>query len=666
MANKRFNQITRVVTSFDSDDVLPLGNGTLGDGKMSKDTLLELTAQNALNSIHLLSDTANEADIVEGNSFFALSGVIPKKLPADAVAKSVELAEKKSLVITDRVYGPEDEFQYGLTDFIPCAKYDVVHLNWIPTSTVQIASLYDSSKTFLRYINKTNFTPAEDCITSINAYQCEIPYDCAYIRFVSYKAQTSSFKCGVIPKEVFSQYKEVFNLGLLNGEKASVFITDRVSYPANEYEYGRTDYIPCKVNDVLHINWLPSSDAIIAYLFDSSKVLVRNLTKSDFIPSGGGVANINSYQGKILVDCAYVIFVSYKAQTSDFKCGVIPYEVYGAYNAKSFKDRPSNGVVIFDTKLNSSDDTGITDYFDKAILLLPTSYNANGKKTRLIIINHGSGVTITDDSGMNYMSFASFFVRMGYAVLDCNGGYADGKHFGSPLGVQAYIKAYRYAIENYNLYEDVFVLSGSMGGLVGFNLIYSGAIKVIAHACYFPIVNLYWQAYVYPWDEENGDWSVNRRKIAQRYGFDDFDSFDGWQPARVASTEEKEYFLDNIQKTVGYNPICENVINWEDSIFAIQNEDNRDENYRRLRKLYSVPLKIWHAKDDTIASYLYSEYVVEAIRKCYGKAEIRYFETGGHTSWLGDSFYVTDIDGNSVLTYDNWYETYNYFKRYDN
>lgn len=48
MANKRFNQITRVVTSFDSNDVLPVGNSTLGDGKMAATTLLELTAQNAL------------------------------------------------------------------------------------------------------------------------------------------------------------------------------------------------------------------------------------------------------------------------------------------------------------------------------------------------------------------------------------------------------------------------------------------------------------------------------------------------------------------------------------------------------------------------------------------------------------------------------------------
>lgn len=48
MANKRFNQLTRVVTSFDSNDVLPIGNGTLGDGQMPKDALLQETAQNAL------------------------------------------------------------------------------------------------------------------------------------------------------------------------------------------------------------------------------------------------------------------------------------------------------------------------------------------------------------------------------------------------------------------------------------------------------------------------------------------------------------------------------------------------------------------------------------------------------------------------------------------
>lgn len=57
MANKRFNQITRVVTSFDSNDVLPIGNGTLGDGKMPKDDLLRETAENTLGNIKSLVTT---------------------------------------------------------------------------------------------------------------------------------------------------------------------------------------------------------------------------------------------------------------------------------------------------------------------------------------------------------------------------------------------------------------------------------------------------------------------------------------------------------------------------------------------------------------------------------------------------------------------------------
>ena len=66
MANKRFNQITRVVTSFDSNDVLPIGNGTLGDGKMSEDTLLELTAQNALAGNVAPAFVPNETNAVAG------------------------------------------------------------------------------------------------------------------------------------------------------------------------------------------------------------------------------------------------------------------------------------------------------------------------------------------------------------------------------------------------------------------------------------------------------------------------------------------------------------------------------------------------------------------------------------------------------------------------
>lgn len=69
MANKRFNQITRVVTSFDSNDVLPIGNGTLGDGKMPKDTLLELTAQNALADNVAPAFVPNSTTTIAGQSY---------------------------------------------------------------------------------------------------------------------------------------------------------------------------------------------------------------------------------------------------------------------------------------------------------------------------------------------------------------------------------------------------------------------------------------------------------------------------------------------------------------------------------------------------------------------------------------------------------------------
>lgn len=73
MANKRFNQITRVVTSFDSNDILPIGNGALGDGKMSKDMLLELTAQNARSIFLPRTDSfvgiGGSASMINGPSF---------------------------------------------------------------------------------------------------------------------------------------------------------------------------------------------------------------------------------------------------------------------------------------------------------------------------------------------------------------------------------------------------------------------------------------------------------------------------------------------------------------------------------------------------------------------------------------------------------------------
>ena len=77
-------------TSFASGDKIAVVNGSTATA-MSKDSLLQETAENALGSIHNLTTTATESDLVAGN-YIPLDGSAgTKKLPGDCIApKSVQ------------------------------------------------------------------------------------------------------------------------------------------------------------------------------------------------------------------------------------------------------------------------------------------------------------------------------------------------------------------------------------------------------------------------------------------------------------------------------------------------------------------------------------------------------------------------------------------------
>ena len=66
------HNLPTTITAFRAGDVIPV-DGPSGTAKMSKDDLLKVTAENALNNIYSLSDTATEADLVAGN-FLVLDG----------------------------------------------------------------------------------------------------------------------------------------------------------------------------------------------------------------------------------------------------------------------------------------------------------------------------------------------------------------------------------------------------------------------------------------------------------------------------------------------------------------------------------------------------------------------------------------------------------------
>ena len=93
------NNLPTTITSFRTGDVIAV-DGPSGAAKMPKDALLELTAQNALDSIHSLNDTATEDDLVSGN-YLALNGIIgTKRLRTQDVAKrSVQVIDDEKLKI---------------------------------------------------------------------------------------------------------------------------------------------------------------------------------------------------------------------------------------------------------------------------------------------------------------------------------------------------------------------------------------------------------------------------------------------------------------------------------------------------------------------------------------------------------------------------------------
>ena len=352
------------------------------------------------------------------------------------------------------------------------------------------------------------------------------------------------------------------------------------------------------------------------------------------------------------------------------------YNIDGNAIGKGVKQiRPTDGVEQFTITINKSnqgDNSGttsvqdsVTEYADTGVIFLPENYSADGTPTRLIISCHGSGTVIDDTFAVTSKSWNDYLVKMGYAVMDVNGGVADGRHFGSPFAIQSYIKAYEYVEDKYNLHKEVFVLGTSMGGLAAFSLVQSGAIPVKAQAGFCPVVDLLRQAWMNPWyGGSSGEaWGTQRQMIAEYFNFADYDTFSSWTNTKTPSEAEMQYFLDNKDKWQGYNPMTCCAVNGE-SILTTATSSYADL-YNGLIKINKVPIKIWQSDADPTVYPEFGKYIVSAIKKAGGIAYHRSYPSGGHTPGWGDTVSTTDLKGNSVTPYSNEYECYMWFKRWE-
>lgn len=174
------------------------------------------------------------------------------------------------------------------------------------------------------------------------------------------------------------------------------------------------------------------------------------------------------------------------------------------------------------------------------VLLLPESYSKTGKKTPLIMYCHGlsHGVYYGKwGTTTAFMTQKEHFIAQGYAVFDCNGAkdtnkLANGKNcfLSSIPNVNAYYRAYKYIVENYNVDDKIYVIGGSMGGLVAtqFCLTFGNIVRA------FAILSGYTS--LYSW------WSAPNPAGADVY------------PAYFGITGEDKTYQTNIEKLRGHAP----------------------------------------------------------------------------------------------------------------
>lgn len=430
----------------------------------------------------------------------------------------------------------------------------------------------------------------------------------------------------------------------------------------SSYTLGITDFITLEnATKIVMSAYSVSAEWTISYVFyNASKTpIYGGCPGTDNIPVDATNKFIRDQEIPIKSNAKYVRFVFWNNPliTWEHPYAKITYvegaEPVGTIQTKRFH------VAINKATIESGDYTAYSDY---GILFLPATYKSTGAKTRLVIACHGSGTVIDDNFDIDTKDYIKTLVHMGYAVMDVNGGVADGRHYGAHFAVSSYIKAYHHVINNYNIYPDVFVFGASMGGLCSFALVQGSEIPVIAQAAICPVTDLLRQAWMSPWWNESGNYGKQRERIAEYYNFDNYASYTSGT-AKTATSTDMQYFVDNYKKTMGYNPMVNCAINGLDVITTATS--GYSALYADLVKFHDIPLLALHAEDDDYVAYEFTTYIVEAIKKGGGTVYFKSYSTGGHSPNLGGAVTLTGVDGVTFSSYDSLSRIVNWFNRFN-
>ena len=290
-----------------------------------------------------------------------------------------------------------------------------------------------------------------------------------------------------------------------------------------------------------------------------------------------------------------------------------------------YADGPKNTQIHFNVQINPThpvnewvDSSGTLNV--NAVLILPSTYLANGAPTKLIFMHHGTSGTVTDNSwyssASSWPNFYNGYLNAGYAVFDINGSgpYSadDGVYHrdnGCPNAVFAAHAAYEYIIKNYNIDKRIFVHGSSMGGTIGIS--FPKAFPEIVRA-----VGLFAPA-------ELKDAAISSysycNQVAVNYGYAD---------QAAAAADGYEEFWASALSMEHYNSSGER----QSHPFDYDWENDSTETHVAS---FPAPIKFWHGTADTSTSPLFSEKAVDALRKGRCMAFYRPVSGGGHNICTG-------------------------------
>lgn len=294
-----------------------------------------------------------------------------------------------------------------------------------------------------------------------------------------------------------------------------------------------------------------------------------------------------------------------------------------------------NESALIDTKENQ---------YSQLMLILPPNYLNKGEATRLVIYCQGSGGSRWD-STFEGASRTQYVVNEGYAVLWVSGltnkdleKYPElYDNLGTPLAMNCYQAAYNWVINNFNIKTDgVFVYGKSLGGCMVGNLLYNTtSMPIIACAGLAPTMDVV------------SEILRNRTSSYLKYYASQFNMVGEINFDTASANEKNQYFLNNANKVIGYNPLWNGTIGLDtDKLLSlsythpvvntgVENKEER-EAYESLPKMQTRPYKVWIARDDVNVDPRFCDYWQKMAQRAGSLYELRWMpeNTGGH--WAVD------------------------------